>query len=195
MKRIKSHFQEKEPILEKFLQKLRFQKVIPFVKNRDRVLDLGCGYKGALLKKISPKIEDGLGVDISVTNKKIANNITLVSNKKGNIYIPQNHFDLAISLAVIEHLNNPLDLVKKVYKSLKKGGTLLITTPSPTAKPILEFLAYKVGVISKQEIKDHKKYYNKEKIRILLKNAGFNMRGIKIEYFLLGLNTLAIAKK
>lgn len=195
MTRKKSHFQGKEPILEKFLQELRFRKVVPFVKNKDKVLDLGCGYKGTLLKKLSPKIDEGLGVDISVTNKIVAHNISLIPEEKGRVPIPSNHFDIVVSLAVIEHLDNPLSILKTAYKSLKKGGTLLITTPAPVAKPILEFLAYKVGVVSKQEIKDHKKYYDKEEIKILFKNAGFNVREIEIKHFLLGLNTLALAKK
>lgn len=195
MTRKKSHFQGKEPILEKFLQELRFRKVIAFVNNNDRVLDLGCGYKGALLKKLSPKIEEGLGIDISVTNKKICSNITLISEKKGNTNIPSNHFDLVVSLAVIEHLENPLRILKTAYKSLKKNGTLLITTPSPIAKPILEFLAFKIGVVSKQEIRDHKKYYNKKELSDLLVTCGFKSKNIKIKNFLFGVNTFAIAKK
>jgi 2-polyprenyl-3-methyl-5-hydroxy-6-metoxy-1,4-benzoquinol methylase len=195
MTRAKSHFQGAEPILEKFLQFLRFHQVLPFIKIGDRVLDLGCGYKGALLKNISSKINEGVGVDVSVTKKKIAKNIRLISEKNGEVNIPKDHFDLATCLAVIEHLENPLNLLKIAYKSLKKNGRILITTPTPAAKPVLEFLSFKLGLVSRQEIKDHKKYYTEEELRDLLEKVGVKTTKVHVRFFLLGLNTFVVAKK
>lgn len=121
MTRTKSHFQANEPILEYFLQRLRFNMVSSFVNKGDLILDLGCGYNGKLLNKLSPKISEGIGFDISVTKKAIANNIKLISIKKdGQIDLPNNHFDLVVCLAVIEHLENPLDILKTAYKSVKE---------------------------------------------------------------------------
>lgn len=193
MNRNKSHFQENEPILEKLLQRIRFHKVIPFVKNGYKVLDLGCGYDGVLLQTLSSKISEGVGIDVSVTKNKVAKNIRLITSKKNRL--PPNHFDLAICLAVIEHLEDPQTFLNHAYKSLKSGGNLIITTPSPVAKPILEYLAFKVGVISKQEIKDHKKYYNTKELKELLAKSGFKSKNINIHTFSFGFNTFALAKK
>jgi hypothetical protein len=38
----------------------------------------------------------------------------------------------------------------------------LITVPSWYAKPALEFLAFKLGIVSLEEIADHKRYYNRD---------------------------------
>jgi 2-polyprenyl-3-methyl-5-hydroxy-6-metoxy-1,4-benzoquinol methylase len=193
MTRKTSHFQRKEPILEKILQNIRFRKVFPFVKNGYKVLDIGCGYKGALLSLLASNIFEGVGTDVSVSKKTVAKNIKLVSQRY--LKLPQNHFDLITCLAVVEHMDNPKTLLAKAYESLKKNGRLLVTTPSPFAKPILEFMAFKLGIISKQEIKDHKKYYDKGEIISLLESVGFKSRNIEIKYFTFGLNTFVIVKK
>lgn len=193
MTRTRSHFQEHEPFLERFLQLLRFRKIFPYVKNGSNVLDLGCGYNGALLKMLSPDINEGVGIDVSVSKKKVAENMKLVTQK--NAKLVQNYFDLATCLAVVEHLENPQKLLKIAYRSLKKGGQLIVTTPSPISKPILEFMAYKLRIISKQEIKDHKRYYNEKELRNLLITSGFKSNKVEIKYFTFGLNTFATAKK
>lgn len=193
MTRKKSHFQEKEPFLEKFLQILRFSRVFPYLKNNSKVLDIGCGYNGAMLSVISSKIYEGMGIDVSVSKKKIANNIKLSSQRSAKLQ--KNYFDLATCLAVVEHLEKPIVLLKIAYKSLKKNGKLIITTPSPIAKPILEFLAFRLGVVSKQEIKDHKKYYSKDELVSLLVSCGFKQKNIEVKSFSFGMNTFAIVKK
>lgn len=188
-----SHFQKKEPLLERFLQLLRFHVIFPFINKDTKVLDLGCGYKGTLLNILSPNISEGIGVDVSVTKSKIAKNVKLIDQK--GVKLPKDYFDLITCLAVVEHLEKPEKLLTTAYKSLNKNGKMIITTPSPIAKPILEFMAFKLGVISKQEIKDHKKYYNKKKLLELLMSCGFKRKNIEIKNFSFGLNTLVICSK
>ena len=196
MTRKKSHFQDKEPLFEGLLQNLRFPKIKPYILNRSKVLDLGCGYNAPLLRFFEDKISEGVGVDISVNKKGSTKKVTLLSRRLDKpLKMVKNHFDLVTSLAVSEHLNNPLVMYKTAYKALKPGGKFVLTTPSPTAKPILEFLSYRLGLISKQEIADHKKYYSISEIKNLLKTAGFKTRRIEISLFLFGLNTFAVAKK
>ena len=99
------------------------------------MLDLGCGYEGWLLLKISPIIKRGVGHDLSVSNKKTPNNIKL---KKGRIdkkvQEPKNSYDLVIALAVLEHTLSPKRLVAEAFRTLKPGGKLIITTTSESEK-------------------------------------------------------------
>lgn len=196
MTRKKSHFQDKEPILEPILQKIRFSKIKPYLSKGAKVLDLGCGYDAHLLHHFSDQISEGLGIDISVNKKKETKKIKLKSfglNKDAKI--AKNHFDLVTSLAVTEHLDNPLAMYKTAFKCLKPGGMFVLTTPTPASKPILEFLAFKVGFVSKQEILDHKHYFNVSEIKNLLIRAGFKSANIQASTFSLGLNNFATAKK
>jgi len=194
--RLYSHFQEEEPILEQILRQIRFFIVKPLVKKNSIVLDLGCGYDGEFLKKISSKIIEGVGYDLSVKKVKVAKNINLFSKKiDEKLTLPKNYFDLVISLAVFEHLGKTQDVLNNSYKSLKRGGLLIITTPSPKAKAILELLAFRLRLISQREISDHKHYYNKNEITKMLVVAGFKKDKINISRFLLGFNTLVVVTK
>jgi len=69
----------------------------------------------------------------------------------------------------------------------------VLTTPTPNSKWLLEFLAYKMKLISIQEIKDHKKYYDKGEIKKLAKECKLKLVDYKL--FQLGLNSRAILEK
>jgi 2-polyprenyl-3-methyl-5-hydroxy-6-metoxy-1,4-benzoquinol methylase len=96
-------------------------------------------------------------------------------------------------LAVLEHLSYPRAIVAEICRVLKPGGRLLLTVPSKAAKPVLEFLTYRLGLVSEAEIRDHKCYYTKRSLSELISPTG-----LKIEahhYFQLGMNNLLIARK
>ena len=101
---------------------------------------------------------------------------------------------MATSLAVIEHLpvDEVLSHLRDIGACLRPGGTLVLTTPTPAAKPVPEFLAFRLGVISQQEIADHRHYWNTKELRGALHQAGFS--DIRMKYFQLGLNRQVIAK-
>lgn len=111
------------------------------------------------------------------------------------IDIPDGHVDVVCSLAVIEHLDRPEVHVREIFRILKPGGTLLLTTPSPRGKPVLEFLAYRVGVIDRREIDDHKRYFTGTELRGVLEGAGFVPSAIDTHTFQLGMNNLVVAMK
>jgi 2-polyprenyl-3-methyl-5-hydroxy-6-metoxy-1,4-benzoquinol methylase len=196
MKRTKSHSQEREPILERILKQIRFIAVRPFVKKESNVLDLGCGYDGEFLKSISSKIRSGIGYDISVKRARVAKNVNLFPKHINNkLHLSKSSFDLITSLAVIEHLDRVQDVLNISYKALKKDGMLVITTPNPKGKFILEILSFKLKLINQREISDHKHYFSKKELKRMLKLAGFKNNKIKISYFWFWCNILAIATK
>jgi ubiquinone/menaquinone biosynthesis C-methylase UbiE len=195
MTRITSHFQTHEPLLENLIRKYRTIIVKKHITKGSDLLDLGCGYHGYFLNEVKDNLTSGLGLDIKV-GKNISKKIRL---KKHNLdlKIPVNNstFDTVTAMALLEHVNHPLRLTKEVYRVLKKRGTFLITTPTPKAKVILEFLTYRLKIISKDEIEDHKQYLNEYKLKELLMKSGFKKNRIKISTFELGLNLFAKAKK
>jgi 2-polyprenyl-3-methyl-5-hydroxy-6-metoxy-1,4-benzoquinol methylase len=192
MPRSTSHFQSKEPFLEYLFSFLRYRSVTPHINKGSKVLDLGCGYKGAFLNKISGKIKEGVGVDVSV-GKNPNKNILL---KKGIVDKPlklNSKFDCVTSLAVIEHVNDPKTHLTQAYIHLKPGGKLLLTTPSKKSEPLLNFLALKIGIVSKEEIKDHKRYYDSDELENVIKQCGF--KNINVKSFEFGYNLFASAQK
>ena len=73
-------------------------------------------------------------------------------------------------------------ILKECVRLLRPGGGLLITAPSTYAKPVLEFLSFKLNLINPSEIRDHKRYYKKEDLLALI-NKVDGLELIQHSYF------------
>jgi len=98
-------------------------------------------------------------------------------------------------VAFLEHLDKPQLILGESFRILKKGGKLILTTPTPLAKSILEFLSFKLRLIDENEIRDHKNYFWPKDIQKMLEENGFEGKNIKSNYFEFFLNGLVVAKK
>ncbi|MFA5879877.1 MAG: methyltransferase domain-containing protein, partial [Candidatus Margulisiibacteriota bacterium] len=158
-------------------------------------LPICCGNKSFLLDSVSYKIKSGVGLDYEVKNKK-KNNIEYINYKfNGNLPLKDKCFDKIFLLAVLEHIETDKvgDLFLEFKRILKNDGKIVLTTPTLKSRWLLEFLAYKMKLISSQEIKDHKKYYDKEEIMKLAKEDKLKLIDYKLFQF--GLNSRAVFKK
>ena len=188
-----SHGQRSEPILEQILARLRFNKAAKYIKVGSIIADIGCGYNAEFLKSVSKKIKKGVGFDVSVTKKGLPENIALIKTDiNKSIKEKINYFDAITALAVLEHVESPSKIIANTKNILKKGGELIITTPHKKLKPYLEFLS-KIGLLSKDEIGDHKTYFTHKTLRGLLVSGGFKV--IIIENFEMSFNIFALARK
>lgn len=189
-----SHFEGKEPYLETILREIRFYMASKYIPLNSTVADFGCGYHGELLNKISKNIKNGTGYDISVTETALHSNIKLYKadiNKR--ISSDSLKFDCITTLAVLEHVLNPNNYIKKLVTKLKPKGLLIITTPHVRSKKILEVLSLWLGLISKDEILDHKNYFTESTLKkVILSNK---LKVVDLKTFELGLNILCVAKK
>ncbi|MCD4784837.1 MAG: class I SAM-dependent methyltransferase [Candidatus Eremiobacteraeota bacterium] len=186
----------KEPFFEPIFRKLRIGKIIKYIPAGSIICDMGCGPVGEFLFGIKDHIKKGYGFD-NLTNDSNNTNIILkkINIATDEIPLADSTVDVVTSLAVLEHLDNPLFMLKESYRILQPGGSLLLTTPAPVAKPILEFLAYRLHLISKREIDEHKHYFNREELRDIFIKAGFQDNNIKCSVFEFGFNNFVIAQK
>ena len=88
--------------------------------------------------------------------------------------------DCVTLIAVLEHLKKRERVLSECNRILKAEGKVLITTPAPVRKPILEFLSDKLHIVSPVEIKDHKDYFSKSELKSILEKCGFEKRTGKI---------------
>lgn len=184
-----------DSFFDKLLRLLRQKKVIEHIHEGSVVCDIGCGCDAGFLKKISGTIKNGVGLDKEVNNFKNAN----LELKKIKVLdkIPLNNetFDVVTMIAIVEHFDNVQKIFNEVFRILKCGGKLIITTPTPLAKPLLDFLSFKIGIVDPNEIRDHKNYFWPENIKKMLIESGFKNEGIKNYFFEFRLNNLVVAKK
>ncbi len=98
-------------------------------KRSETVIDLGAG-KGtttALLKRL------GLNVKACDSNPALfrPGDIEIKKvNLDEKLPYASNQFDNALAIEVVEHLENPWLFFREVYRIMKKGGTLVISTPN-----------------------------------------------------------------
>jgi SAM-dependent methyltransferase len=104
------------------------------VKDRDSVLDAGCG-NGRLLKALEGKSIDYSGIDssqelIKLANQRYPEKTFRIMDLLDISALPDNHYDIIFCLAVILHLpgrENRLAVLKALGEKLKSGGQMFVS--------------------------------------------------------------------
>ena len=97
-----------------------------YVKGVDKVLDFGCG-GGQILEKLNCKQKYGIEINENAANEAQKRGITIYKNLSE---IPKNiKFDLIFSHHVLEHLENPVYVLKELRNFLKKDGLTVHFVP------------------------------------------------------------------
>lgn len=191
-------------LLEGFLSKQRClmsNKLITDNYRSGKILDIGCGsYPFNLLNtKFSEKY--GLDKFIDETYKDNLENgkinfLNFDLEKDSKLPFEDNFFDVVTMLAVFEHIEKDklTSLITEIKRVLKKDGIYILTVPAYWTDKLLRTLA-KFGLVSKEEVEEHKDSYTHKKIFYYLNSAGFNNKDIKAGYFEIFMNLWLTAKK
>ncbi len=186
----------KEPIFELFLRRMRIGKVLDEVRKIPdcHLLDIGCGYNHKFLSTIEPYIAKGVGIDFKVPEIRTDKLITIQKTLNNKLPFDDKVFDMVTMLAVLEHLDKPINICSEIMRILKHNGKLVLTVPSKFSKPILEFLAFKMRLINSKEVIEHKKYYDLYELNKLVARVD----GLMItqhKYFQFGMNNFCVIVK
>ncbi len=104
-----------------------------FKDNKIKILDFGCGSGFYLYELKKRGYNDSLGIDFNeevisaakevygINAEKLDLNYLLINNYK---------FDLILLNQVLEHVDEPLELLKNLHKLLNKDGILFISVPN-----------------------------------------------------------------
>lgn len=111
---------------------IKLNEIRELLKNESidnpKLLSVGCGVKG--LEKIYDRIGfDSYGVDIDIkeeTDKLKWHNL----NENNDLPFEEDYFDVIVCQEVIEHIENPWLLYRKINRVLKTNGYLILTTPN-----------------------------------------------------------------
>jgi SAM-dependent methyltransferase len=173
------------------------QVVMRIPKGKKVIADFGSGYDARLLVSLlSARVAtSGVAVDTEFkpTLTTVPNLILTTANLNELIPLPDASVDVALSLAVLEHLDKPEVFLRELYRIVRPGGVVLLTTPGPTSKPVLEFLAFRLGIIDRHEIADHKQYFSSVMLHDAFVAAGFTPAAVHPKRFLFGMNNIVMA--
>lgn len=111
----------------------RYAMALPFARDQ-RVLDCACGegYGSALLANVAQSV---LGVDLSqdaithARNRYTNTNLRFEQGDASALTLAPAQFDLVVSFETLEHLSAQEQMLQGFKRSLKAGGSLLISSP------------------------------------------------------------------
>ncbi len=154
--------------------RLRIDFLSRFIKDtKSSVIDIGSGY-GNFLKNLKDRgYENLFGIEPNREAVKVAKEnfgFEIYNANLGDASLPQNMFDAATLIAVIEHFNDPIKELKNIYKLLKPGGYLYVNTPN------LLDVTLRQG-INKYFKFVHTFYFTETSLSNCLKKAGFEIVG------------------
>jgi len=146
-----------------------------------KILEIGAAYGATLYYLKSQNIaQEVVGIDLFEDTKNKENYLPLDTFIFGNIEtldISQydNYFDLILLPDVLEHLIEPKIALKKIYKTLKVNGEILVSMPNVRHYSVLNQVFLK-GDFKYEEsgILDytHYRFYCKKNIISLLESSG-----------------------
>lgn len=148
-----------EAPLERFLASARSKKIIPYIRNKN-VLDFGCGIKAWNANAIHKHCKSIVGVEENYSVPQLVGKV--------NVYPSLSHisdqrkFDVVLALAVFEHIDPfaLIEILNRMSTICSSNAILVGTVPTPQARPILEFISYRLRLIDESQIRDHKVYYD-----------------------------------
>lgn len=180
--------------LEAFLTRQRTKRIFKDVRGKC-VLDFGCGAHLTTLKAIEGLASFRVGMDIRFRGKgpmEAHPGIFVVGSfEELDLLCAQKNIqvDCVVSLACFEHLEPEefLDFLTQLKKRTTADTKIVGTVPTPLAKPVIEFLSYKLGLIDPSQIRDHKVYYNRALLDQTIRQAGWELHHYRTFQF--GMNS------
>ena len=189
-------------LLEPMLADLRAQqanKLIPLALREGRILDVGCGSFPYFLAHTSFKEKfaiDQIPLPVNTASELRIESFTLDLEIEPHLPFTDQFFEAVTLLAVVEHLDPALMaiLFREVYRVLKPGGMVILTTPAAWSDGLLKFMA-RISLVSAEEIHEHAYAYTLPLLGWYFGQAGFEMTKTKFGYFEFMFNMWATANK
>jgi SAM-dependent methyltransferase len=138
---------------------------------RARILDAGCG-SGRNMVELA-RHGTVTGVELSETSVELARARKVGEVISGSVLdmpFPADSFDLAVSLDVIEHLEDDLGALREMRRTVTPGGSLLVTVP-----------AYPWLWSGHDEINHHHRRYTRRSLELVAEQSGWEQ--VRTTYF------------
>lgn len=187
----------KTNLFQKYWHLRRFVEVLGVIKPvKGAVLDIGC-HGGTFTQKLLTKLQTKSIYGIDVSSSAIA-----LAKKRlpfGHFQIADatklpfanNFFDAAFCLEVLEHIDNPIAVLKEVKRVLKTGGNFYILVPSDNKLFKVVWMLWTFYYPHWRHA--HVQSYSKAVLEEILTKIGFKL--IMVKSFNLGMLKLIVCQK
>jgi SAM-dependent methyltransferase len=161
-----------------------------------RLGDFGCGYDARFVRSVLADVRHATLVDLALApDLKSDPRVTAIEGTLPDAVaaVEDGSLDVVLCISVLEHLWEPLALLRELRRVAAPGGVCLINVPSWLGKRYLEFSAFRLHLSPAEEVADHKTYYDPGGLMPLLVEAGFRPEDVECYKHKFGLNTFAVA--
>lgn len=122
---VRDPYTERDRKLEDLAQEIAFVNSLP----PGRILDVGCGL-GFFLSGVASGWEKH-GQEVSKPCTEYAAQFcTTFRGTLEEARYPDSHFDVVVSMSVVEHIPDPMPTMREMWRVLKPGGKLVLRTPN-----------------------------------------------------------------
>ena len=135
------------------------------------ILDIGTA-DGLMLRNLKDTFPKTTCVGIEYARDLMAccesKTIHLIQGNALVLPIKDDTFDVVVATAIIEHVSEPIQLIREAFRVLRKNGILIITSPHP----FWEGIATYIGHLKEEE---HHELITLRKLKSLFETVGFEI--------------------
>lgn len=180
--------------LDRWLQHQRLNRVLPWLKPGQKVLDLGSA-NGALFERFSQADPESLGIDPTLAQDNWTSGGFRLCRGFFPEQMPANvgQFDAVVLLAVLEHIpgNQLASFAEGIARYLRTGGRVLLTVPSPRVDGLLGILK-QLRLVDGMSLEEHHGF-DADSTPQLFREPWFRL--VSHQRFQLGLNHLFVFER
>lgn len=157
--------------------------MLPLIQDGpNSIMDMGCasGRMGEKLLDVG-KAKEVFGVEIFESAAEEASRIyqkVFVGDIEAMDLDFKEAFDYVICGDILEHLKDPYQVVRRIYRWLKPGGCLLVCVPNVRSHRVVRDLVFKgkweyvdAGIMDKT----HMRFFTRSSCRAMIAEAGFKV--------------------
>jgi SAM-dependent methyltransferase len=158
---------------------LEARRLLPWCRelpSGGRILDVGCGdgFHLGLLQEYGARDWELEGVDASewAVQAGRARGLRIHLGTAQDADLPAETYDLALLIATIEHVDDPMNVLRAVHRLLKPGGLALIVTDNTDT---LSFRLFQTRHWGGYHFPRHWNLFDQQNLRLLASRAGFTV--------------------
>ncbi len=147
-----------------------YNRLCRYLPPKSKILDIGCGDGSFICKAKENFVCTGIEIsDYLASLAKKHSGIKVITGNFLNTEFNSEKYDGVTLISLLEHLDDPLQAMKKCFEFLRQGGVLLVKTVNYNCLN----RRIKRGGWTGFRPPDHVVYFNPSNLKLLLKKVGF----------------------